>query len=293
MSREAAARIRVLTSMALFGTIGVFVRAIPLPSSMIAMIRGFVGAPFLLLVLLLRRQRLSGAAIRQNLPRLCLSGAMLGFNWIFLFEAYRYTTVATATLCYYLAPILLVVASPFLFREKMTLRKTLCILTALVGMGFVSGAVQNGLPAAGERRGILLALCAAVLYAAIVIENKRLQGLSPFERTILQLLISALILLPYNLLTGSFAGMDLHAPVWPLLLVVGVVHTGLSYYLYFGSVADLNAQTLAILSYIDPVVAVLLSALVLREPLGPLDVLGAVLILGAALVCELPERHKT
>ena len=292
MSREAAARIRVLTSMALFGTIGVFVRAIPLPSSMIAMIRGFVGAPFLLLVLLLRRQRLSGAAIRQNLPRLCLSGAMLGFNWIFLFEAYRYTTVATATLCYYLAPILLVVASPFLFREKMTLRKTLCILTALVGMGFVSGAVQNGLPAAGERRGILLALCAAVLYAAIVIENKRLQGLSPFERTILQLLISALILLPYNLLTGSFAGMDLHAPVWPLLLVVGVVHTGLSYYLYFGSVADLNAQTLAILSYIDPVVAVLLSALVLREPLGPLDVLGAVLILGAALVCELPERHK-
>lgn len=293
MSREAAARIRVLTSMTLFGTIGVFVRAIPLPSSMIAMIRGFVGAPFLLLVLLLRRQRLSGAAIRQNLPRLCLSGAMLGFNWIFLFEAYRYTTVATATLCYYLAPILLVVASPFLFREKMTLRKTLCILTALVGMGFVSGAVQNGLPAAGERRGILLALCAAVLYAAIVIENKRLQGLSPFERTILQLLISALILLPYNLLTGSFAGMDLHAPVWPLLLVVGIVLTGLSYYLYFGSVADLNAQTLAILSYIDPVVAVLLSALVLREPLGPLDVLGAVLILGAALVCELPERHKT
>ena len=200
--------------------------------------------------------------------------------------------MATATLCYYLAPILLVAASPFVFREKMTLRKLLCILAALAGMLFVSGAAENGLPALSELRGVLLALAAAVLYATIVIENKRLHGLRPYDRTIVQLAVSALVLLPYNLAAGNLPVPAVSPSVLLLLLIVGVVHTGLAYALYFGSMEDLPSQSLAILSYPDPVVAVLLSALVLREPIGPYQILGAVLILGAALICELPEKQK-
>ena len=292
MDKTAAAKWKVISSMFIYGTIGVFVRYIPLPSSVTAMMRGLIGAPFLLLVLLLKRSHLSGRDIKRNLPLLCLSGLMLGANWILLFESYRYTTVATATLCYYFAPIFLVAASPFVFREPMTLRKLLCILAALAGMVFVSGVAENGIPAPGELQGVLLAVGAAALYACIVIANKKLRGISAYDRTIMQLAISALVLLPYNLLSGGFAGLRLTPFICLMLLIVGVVHTGVAYYLYFGSMEDLNSQTLAILSYIDPVVAVLLSALVLKEPLGAAGLLGAVLILGAALVSELPERKR-
>ena len=292
MDKAARARLRVLLSMVIYGSIGVFVRLIPLPSALIAMLRGAIGAPFLLLLLALKREKIDRQSIRPALPRLCLTGALLGVNWILLFESYRYTTVATATLCYYLAPILLVAASPFVFREKMTLRKLLCILAALAGMPFVSGTAENGLPALSELRGVLLALAAAVLYATIVIENKRLHGLRPYDRTIVQLAVSALVLLPYNLAAGNLPVPAVSPTVLLLLLIVGVVHTGLAYALYFGSMEDLPSQSLAILSYLDPVVAVLLSALVLREPIGPYQILGAVLILGAALICELPEKQK-
>ena len=291
MDKQAAARAKVILSMFIYGTIGVFVRYIPLPSSLIAMVRGLLGAPFLLLVMLAQKKRLSGAGIRRNLPLLCVLGVLLGANWILLFESYRFTTVATATLCYYTAPIFIVAASPFLLRERMTARKLLCVLTALAGMVFVSGVAENGIPSITEIRGVLLALGAAVLYAAIVMLNKQLKDISAFDRTIMQLAISALVLLPYNLLGGSFQGIALSAFSALMLLVVGVVHTGFAYYLYFGSMEDLKSQTLAILSYIDPVVAVLLSALILGEELGLFGLIGAVLILGAAIVSELPEKR--
>lgn len=291
VDKQAAARAKVILSMFIYGTIGVFVRYIPLPSSLIAMVRGLLGAPFLLLVMLAQKKRLSGPAIRRNLPLLCVLGVLLGVNWILLFESYRFTTVATATLCYYTAPIFIVAASPFLLRERMTLRKLLCVFTALAGMVFVSGVAEKGIPSLSEIRGVLLALGAAVLYAAIVMLNKKLKDISAFDRTIMQLAISALVLLPYNLLSGSFQGISLSAFSALMLLVVGVVHTGLAYYLYFGSMEDLKSQTLAILSYIDPVVAVLLSALILGEKLGLFGLIGAVLILGAAIVSELPEKQ--
>ena len=292
MDKTAAAKLRVMTSMFIYGTLGLFARSIPLPSSMTAMIRGLIGAPFLLLVLAIKREKLSWRDIRRSLPLLCLSGALLGGNWILLFEAYRYTTLATATLCYYFAPIILVAVSPLVFRERMTARRALCVLAALAGMVFVSGVAENGLPAVLELRGVLLALGAALFYACIVILNKKLSGISAYDRTITQLAISALVLLPYNLLSGGFSGASLSGLALALLLVVGVVHTGLAYLLYFGSMETLPSQTLAILSYIDPVVAVLLSALVLREPLGWTGIAGAALILGAALVSELPEKGK-
>ena len=204
-------------------------RYIPLPSSLIAMVRGLLGAPFLLLVMLAQKKRLSGAAIRRNLPLLCVLGVLLGTNWILLFESYRFTTVATATLCYYTAPIFIVAASPFLLRERMTVKKLLCVLTALAGMVFVSGVAEKGIPSLAEFRGVLLALGAAVLYAAIVMLNKKLRDISAFDRTIMQLAISALVLLPYNLLGGSFQDISLSAFPALMLLVVGVVHTGFAY----------------------------------------------------------------
>ena len=292
MDKRSSARIKLLTSMCIWGSIGLFVRNIPLPSSVIANCRGLIGLLFLLLVMAAKHLRFQGEAIRRNALYLGLSGLMLGFNWILLFEAYRYTTIAAATLCYYLAPILVVALSPIVFGESLSGRKLLCVLAALGGMVLVSGVAEGGLPDISQAKGVLLGLAAAVLYAAIVICNKKLSGIGGTERTAIQLGISALVLLPYNLLTTQADFAALSGTALLLLLVVGVVHTGICYYLYFGCMEDLPSQTVAILAYVDPVVAVLLSALVLKEPMTVGMWLGALLIIGAAILLELPGKKR-
>lgn len=286
-SSESAARLRLALSMLLFGTIGIFRRGIALPSTVIALVRAAVGTVFLLALLLLRRQRLSLGGIRRNLPALLLSGAVLGFNWILLFEAYQYTTVATATLCYYMAPIFVLLASPLL-GERLTRRRAVCAAVALGGMALVSGAAEGGLPSGGEGKGIALGLAAAALYAAVVLLNKRLRDIPAYDRTIVQLGVATLMLLPYAPQGAGILAAD--GRTLALLLIMGIVHTGLAYALYFGTAAILPAQTLALFSYIDPIVAVLLSALLLREGMSAAQWLGAAAVLGATLVSELSPR---
>ena len=293
MSKTYSAQLRLLLSMFLFGTIGLFVRHIPLPSGVIALVRGAVGMLFLLVLAVCQKKRPSLTAIRQNWPWLCLSGAFLGFNWILLFEAYRHTTVATATLCYYMAPVLVILISPLLLKERLTSRRLVCVAVALLGMVGVSGVIEGGLPGIDEAAGILWGLGAAVLYAGVMLTNQKLRDISANDRTITQLGIAAALLLPYCLLAEQPDLAGLNGPALLLLLTVGVVHTGIAYWLYFGSMQGLKAHTVAIFSYLDPVVAVLLSVTVLREPLGISGFVGAVLILGAALVSELPERKKS
>jgi len=282
-----AAKAQVIFSMLLFGTIGVFVRGISLPSSAIALVRGAVGAAFLLLVAALRRTGLDRAAIRKHLVRLVCSGAMIGFNWILLFEAYRYTTVATATLCYYLAPTIVMLVSPLLLGETLTKKRLVCAVAALIGMVPVSGVLQSGGIDAAQIRGVLCGVGAAALYAGVILMNKCFGNVSAMDRTIVQLTSAAIVLLPYVLLTGDAAAL-LTAPAKSLvlLLVVSVLHTGIAYTMYFGALKVLPAQTSAILSYLDPVTAVLLSALLLSEPLGLMGLIGAVMILGAAYISE-------
>ena len=285
------ATFKLTLSMVIFGTIGVFRRYIPLPSSLVAMTRGLTGMLFLLLVMVLRKRGMNRTAVRRKLGLLCLSGAAIGVNWILLFEAYNYTSVATATLCYYLAPMFVILASPLVVGERLTAKKLICVLTALLGMVFVSGVLESG-GGSSDLKGVLLGLGAAVLYASVVLMNKQLGDVPAYDRTIVQLGSSAAVLLPYVLLTENLGALSFTPGTIALLLVVGVVHTGIAYALYFGSLMQLKAQTAAILSYIDPVVAVLLSALVLREHMSLLSGLGAILVLGAAVVSELPSRRK-
>lgn len=284
------AKAGLIVSMALFGTIGVFVRGIGLPSSVIAMARGLLGAAFLLLAAKLRSDRPDRAAIRKNAVPLLISGTILGLNWILLFEAYRFTTVATATLCYYLAPVLVVLSSPLLLGERLTPGKLLAIAMAFGGMVFISGAAQSGLPPLSELRGVLLALGAAVLYAAIMILNKRIRGLGAFDRTAVQLLVTGVVLIPYCLLRARILPGSFTLRSALLLGIVCVVHTGLAYMLFFGAMEHVSAQSVSMLGYIDPVVAVLCSVVILREEFTVYSLIGTVLILGGALVSELPGK---
>lgn len=288
------ALLRLTLSMVIFGTIGIFVRFIPLPSSVIAFFRGLVGMAFLLMVIRLAGKRVSADSVRRNLPRLSVSGAALGLNWILLFEAYRYTSVATATLCYYLAPIIIMLVSPIVLKEQLTLHKALCILAALGGMVFVSGVSSGEIPAAGELRGILFGLAAACLYATVVLINKGIRDIEALDRTVVQLGISAAVLFPYIIATENlFELLPALSPASSAMLVfVAIIHTGVAYALYFSSIRDISAQTAALFSYIDPVVAILLSAFFLGEPMTVSCAIGAVMILGSALVSELPGKSK-
>ena len=282
----------LIFSVSVFGTIGIFVRWIGLPSSVIALVRGAVGAAFLLLLARFRHAPIDRAALRSRWQLLLVSAAMMSFNWITLFEAYRYTTVATATLCYYMAPIFVTLISPILLKERLTARKLLCVFLALAGMVFVSGVPQSGLPGPSEAKGILLALCSAALYAGVILINKYLASVPAYDRTLLQLAGAAAVMIPYILLTEDLSALTFTPLGTVLLLIVAVFHTGWCYALYFGSMTVLSAQTVALFSYIDPIVAILLSALLLKEPLGWSGILGAALVLGSTLVSELPVPGK-
>ena len=281
---------RVIGAMSIFGTIGLFVRFIPMPSSIIACCRGAIGTVFLLLLCLLTGVKLSGSAIRRNLVLLLICGAFIGFNWILLFEAYRYTTVATATICYYLAPVFVILLSPIVRKEKLTPVRALCALVALLGMIPLSGVLGGEIRGA---KGIAFGVGAAALYAAVVLMNQFLKDISAYEMTLMQLSSASLVLVPYVLLTENVvSAFSVSSGVLFMLFFVGIVHTGIAYWLYFGGLAAVNVQTAAIFSYLDPVVAIFLSAIVLKEKMGLWSIVGAAAILGATLVSELFGNGK-
>ena len=287
--KKLSPRAKIVLSMLIFGTIGLFRRWIPFPSSVVALARSVIGLVFLLAVRALRHDPVDRAAVKKNLWRLLIPGAFLGINWICLFEAYNYTSVAAATMCYYMAPVFIILLSPLAFGERITLRKGVCAAVAVFGMVLVSDVLTTGLHGA---KGLAFGLVAAAFYAAIVIINRTLKDISGEDRTVIQFAASAAVMLPYVLLTENVAALRFTPSVMALLLIVGVVHTGIAYVLYFGSIAHVPAQTAALLSYLDPVVAVLLSLLVLKEPMSVPAMLGAALVIGAMIVSEITPPAK-
>ena len=288
-NEQMQAKLKIIFAMVTFGTIGIFVRNIELPSTIIALARGIIGTLFLLLVVFAKGKGLDYSAIKRNLTILAASGACIGFNWILLFEAYRYTTVATATLAYYMAPIFVIMASPFVLKERLTAIKGLCVAMALTGMVLVSGVVQSGMDGV-DFTGILCGVGAASLYATVILLNKFIKNISAYDMTIMQLGLAALVLLPYTMVTENFAVLSPDTNSLLLLAVVGVIHTGFTYAMYFSSIQGLKAQTVAIFSYIDPIVAIILSAVLLNESMDIYSMVGAVLVLGSTFVSELAER---
>ncbi len=277
-----------LLSMAVFGTIAPFVRRISVSSGELALYRAILGAALIGVYLLIRRENPFSAKLRREILLLLLSGGAMGINWILLFEAYRYTTVSTAILCYYFAPVIVTLLSPILFREALTPRQILCFFMATLGLVLITGVEGRG-----NLTGILFGLGAAAFYAAVVLLNKYIRHTAGIQRTFLQFLAAIVILIPYVAATGGVTLSRLNSIGWVCLLVVGIFHTGITYCLYFSSLKAIPGQSTAILSYIDPLVAVVISVTVLQEPLSWRQALGGTLILGFTLWNLLPERQKS
>ena len=287
MNTSQKARGMIAASMAVFGTISLFVRNIPLSSAAVSLCRAVLAAVLIGVFLLVTKQSVPVRKLRKELILLLFSGAAMGFNWILLFEAYRYTTVSAATLSYYFAPVLVTVACPLLFQEKIGKRGWLCFVMSTLGIVLITG-VGDFSSGSSHLKGILFGLGAAVLYATVVLLNKFIKGVGGIHRTFLQFLAAIVVLTPYVFLTEGGIGLsDLSGKGLICLLVVGLFHTGVTYCLYFSSLAHLPGQEAAILSYIDPLVAVILSVTVLGEGMTLPQIIGGLLILGFTLLNEL------
>ena len=285
------ARLQLALSMTVFGTIGLFVRNIGLPSGEVALYRALTAIVLVGFFLLLKKQFIRFSEIKKDLPLLLASGVAMGFNWILLFEAYNYTTVSAATLSYYFAPVLVTLACPLLFKEKMGKKQWLCFTFSTLGIVLITG-IGDLSAGTNHIKGIAFGLGAACLYATVILLNKYIKGVQGLHRTFLQFCSAAVVLVPYVAFTDGCNLNTLDTKGWLCLAAVGVVHTGITYCLYFSSLKELPGQKAAILSYIDPLVAVLCSVLLLHEDMKITQIIGGAMILGFTLWNELPDKVR-
>ena len=289
MKKQKSAKVMLSVSMIIFGTLGLFTRNIGVTSGELALYRAILAALLLAGYFLVTKQKIEFKEIKKELVLLLLSGVAMGINWILLFEAYKYTTISAATLSYYFAPVIVTVACPLLFREKLTRKQIVCFILSTVGLVLIIGI--DGISGSGTHLlGILLGLGAAVFYATVILLNKFIKKVEGIKRTFLQFLAAIVTLFPYVACTGGMHLEVLDTKGWVSLLIVGLVHTGITYCLYFSALKELNGQEVAILSYLDPLVAVIISVAVLGEKMTFLQLIGGILILGCTLWNELKEN---
>ncbi len=279
-------KLKIIISMAVFGTISIFVRNISLSSGEIALFRAIIAAIVILIYKSLIGKGSPLSDIKKDIPILFISGVAMGFNWILLFEAYKYTSVSIATLSYYFAPVIVMVLSPILFKEKMTIKQIICFTMSTIGLIMVIG-ISGMDKSSANLIGIGFGLSAAVLYATVVLLNKFVKNVTGIDKTLIQFFAAIIVLTPYVLATTgiNIGGLDIIGIM--NILILGIVHTGICYCLYFSSLKDLKGQEASILSYIDPLVAIIISVAILNEPISSMQLIGGMMILGFTLLNEI------
>ena len=290
MRKTVSPRWMLIASMSIFGTLGIFVRNIPVSSGELALYRAVLAVLLISVFLLITKQKIPFANMKKELPLLLASGVAIGINWILLFEAYKYTTVSVATLSYYFAPVIVTLVCPILFKEKLTKKQFACFFMSTVGLVLITGLGEIG--GGKDFIGILFGLGAAAFYATVILLNKFIRNVEGIHRTLLQFIAAVVTLVPYVLLTGGVTLGGLNGFGWANLLIVGLIHTGVTYCMYFSSLKELPGQKAAILSYIDPLVAVLISVTILGESMTLWQVIGGMLILGFTLWNEISPKAK-
>ncbi|USK72986.1 DMT family transporter [Peribacillus frigoritolerans] len=279
-------KIQFILSMIIFGTIGLVVRYIDLSSSERALLSSFLGCLFLLLVFFMIKKKISWNLVKSNVLFLILSGIALGGNWIFLYQSFDYTTIANATLGYYFAPVFVMILSPFVLREQLSIKKIVCICVAIISMLMIVG---EGVSASrsDDILGLSFGIIAAAFYAALLFLNKFIKDMGKLELTIIQLGTTTLLLMPYVFLTEGFGIFEVSSSSIPFILILGIINTGIGFLLFFSGMEKLKAQSIAMLSYVDPFIAILISAIILQEQMTIVQMLGGVLLLGSTFVSEI------
>lgn len=290
MKNKINAKVSLCIAMAIFGTIGIFKRNIDVSPGELALYRAILGAILIFVYLLISKDKISFKGLKKELIVLFMSGAAMGINWILLFEAYEYTSISNATLSYYFAPVIVTIVSPLLFKEKLTIKQIICFIMSTVGLVLITDL--QGMNGNNDFVGILYGLGAACFYATVILLNKFIKNIDGIHRTFLQFISAIIVLIPYVLLTSGISLGSLNPTGWINLLIVGLIHTGITYCMYFSSLKELPGQKAAILSYIDPLVAVMISYFILGEDMSVWQLIGGLLILGFTLWNEITPKKN-
>lgn len=290
MKKKINSKVSLCIAMAIFGTIGIFKRNIDVSPGELALYRAILGAILIFVYLLISKDKISFKGLKKELIVLFMSGAAMGINWILLFEAYEYTSISNATLSYYFAPVIVTIVSPLLFKEKLTIKQIICFIMSTVGLVLITDL--QGMNGNSDFVGILYGLGAACFYATVILLNKFIKNIDGIHRTFLQFISAIIVLIPYVLLTSGVSLGSLNPTGWINLLIVGLIHTGITYCMYFSSLKELPGQKAAILSYIDPLVAVMISYFILGEDMSVWQLIGGLLILGFTLWNEITPKKN-
>jgi len=279
---------KYILALLLFGSNGIVASRIALSSYEIVFFRTLIGSLLLFILFTLGGHKIRIAENRRHLLYLSLSGISMGSSWMFLYEAYQQIGVSIASLAYYCGPVIVMALAPMLFKERITRVKLIGFMAVLCGILFINiQAIQAG----KTTWGLFCGGMSAVLYAVMVIFNKKSQSITGLKNATLQLAISFLTVAVFTGLRQGFS-ISVSRDDWFPILLLGLVNTGLGCYLYFSSIADLPVQSIAILGYLEPLSAVAFSVVFLREILQPIQILGAVLIIGGAVFAELVMVRK-
>lgn len=279
--------IRYLTALLLFGSNGVFASHIALESSQIVLLRTLLGSMSLLAFFFLSGHRLSFAGRGRDVTLILLSGAAMGASWMFLYAGYQTIGVSTASLLYYCCPVIVMALSPLIFHEALTWVKGAGFVCVCGGIVLVNGWGSESLSATGFLYGILSAVC----YAVMLILNKKAKRIDGMENSLLQMLSATATVFVLLLCQGGLS-MSITGASWPWILLLGFLNTGFGCWCYFSAIGFLSVQTVAVCGYLEPLSAVIFSALLLHERLTPPQIIGAALIIGGALFAECVHPHR-
>ncbi|WP_206459300.1 DMT family transporter [Anaerovorax sp. IOR16] len=282
------AKLKFVSAMLIFGSIGIFVKNINIPSAEIVQWRTIIGSIFLLLVFVIKKKPIDYTGVKRNWIPLIIAGIVLGGGWAFLFEAFQHTSVGVATMLYYCAPIIVFSLAPVIFKEKVTTQQVIGIAAAVIGMLIVN---LVGTRVGEFSSGALYALIAALLYAALMIVNKYIHEVSGLESTFVQLIVAALIMTIYCFAT---TGKLLYLPAGKdilLISILGILHTGIAFSMYITAMKHLSGQNISLFSYIDPASALIFAFIFLEESLKWYQILGAILIFGGTLFSQMKKYN--
>lgn len=280
-----------VAAMLIFGSNGVFASMLDMSGAQLVLMRTLIGGAVLLIIILISRSRTPKEVLIREKWRLLFAGVCLGANWALLFEAYNLMNVSLATLTYYTAPVLVLVLAPFVLKERQNSLAYVGMLVVVVGMLLVVGTDfgEGGVTVTG----LVVGLGSAVFYAMLMLVNKKISGVSGLNLTFIEIIIAAVILLPYVFATSGGVPLPIDARGIFALLFLCTVNTGFACWLYFSSMNRLPAKAVALMGYFDPVSALVFSAVFLDERLSTVQFIGAVLVLAGALVGQLRPRGFT
>ncbi len=280
---------KYIFALLLFGSNGIVASFIDLSSQNIVLLRTLIGSILLIAIFFLSGGRLTFYKYKKQFAFLTISGIAMGTSWMFLYEAYARIGVSIASLLYYCGPVIVMVLSPLLFNERLTVNKVLGFLAVVVGVVLINGNAFDG---NGDVLGVVCGLLSALMYAFMVICNKKATDIVGLESSTLQLTIAFLTVAVFVGIKQGYAMQIETNSILPIL-ILGLLNTGIGCYFYFSSIGKLKVQTVAICGYLEPLSAVLFSVIFLKETMLLLQIMGAVLIIGGAMIGEPVKLKRT